>query len=108
MRLKVLHPAFIEPLYTWKKRLAQPPSAAHIAPTPLQFQLRGREGNGGEGQGEKRGGEGNEEGEGSGSGGREGEWEGRGEKTEWRGKGVPLIALCDKYHPGYNLNVHGI
>ena len=22
-------------------------------------------------------------------------------------KGVPLIALCDKYHPGYNLKVHG-
>ena len=27
-----------------------------------------------------------------------------GEKTEGRGKGVPLIALCDKYHPGYNFN----
>ena len=69
------------------------------------------------GEGKER--EGKDRGRGEEGGMREGrEWKrregkGSGKEGERRqrggeGKGVPLIALCDKYHPGYNLNVHGI
>ena len=32
----------------------------------------------------------------------------KGREDRVEGKGCPLIAFCDKYHSGYNLNVHGI
>ena len=110
MRLKVLHPAFIRaPIYL-EKRLAPAPECGSHRPHTLS-NFRGGEGKEREGKDRGRGGEGNEGGEGveekGGKGsGKEGERRQRGGE----GKGVPLIALYDKYHPRYNLNVglHGM
>ena len=62
---------------------------------------RGREGDEGRGTGgETRGGEG--EG-GKGTGGERTRKEGEGKGRE--GKGVPLTALCGKYHPGHDVSL---